>query len=109
MGKLKRKIHGTQKRPRLVVYKSLRYIYGQMIDDDHNKVLLTMSNSGKKLPKSIKEAKTKTMASKEVGKAFGEMAVKNDIKEVVFDRNGYLYHGRVKAFAEGARESGLKF
>ena len=109
MGKLKIKIHGTPKRPRLVVYRSLKYIYGQLIDDDQNKVILSISNSGKKLPKNIKEAKTKTIASKEVGKSLGEMAIKKDIKEVVFDRNGYLYHGRIKAFAEGAREGGLKF
>ena len=109
MGKLKRRITGTQEKPRLVVFRSLKYIYGQLIDDDQNKVLLTMSNSGKKLPKHIKDAKTKMTASKEVGKALGELAIKKDIKEVVFDRNGYLYHGRIKAFAEGAREGGLKF
>jgi len=109
MGKLKRKITGTQERPRLVVYRSLNYIYGQLIDDAENKVLATMSNSGKKLPKNIKDAKTKTAASKEVGKALGELAIKKNIKEVVFDRNGYLYHGRIRAFAEGAREGGLKF
>ena len=109
MGKLKRKITGTQERPRLVVYRSLKYIYGQLVDDAGNKVLATMSSSGKKLPKNIKDAKTKTAASKEVGKALGELAVKKNIKEVVFDRNGYLYHGRIRAFAEGAREGGLKF
>ena len=109
MGKLKRKITGTKERPRLVVYRSLKYIYGQLVDDSENKVIVTLSNSGKKLPKNIKDAKTKTDASKEVGKSLGELAVKKEIKEVVFDRNGYLYHGRIKAFAEGAREGGLKF
>jgi large subunit ribosomal protein L18 len=109
MSKLKQKIHGTEEKPRLVVYKSLKFIYGQLINDDQKKVLLTMSNCGKKLSKNIKDAKTKTLASKEVGKAMGELALKKDIKQVVFDRNGYLYHGRIKAFAEGVREGGLKF
>ena len=101
--------HGTTERPRLVVFKSLKYIYGQLVDDDHHKVLLTASNVGKKVPKNIKDAKSKVEASHQVGKILGELAVKNKITEVVFDRNGYLYHGRIKAFADGAREGGLKF
>jgi large subunit ribosomal protein L18 len=109
MGKEKISIHGTKERPRLVVFRSLRYIYGQLVDDDHNKIILSASNVGKKLPKNIKDAKTKLDASKEVGKTLGSLAVKGNINEVVFDRNGYLYHGRIKAFAEGAREGGLKF
>jgi large subunit ribosomal protein L18 len=109
MGKLKNRIYGTKERPRLVVYRSLKYIYGQLIDDDQHKVLLSYSNVGKKQPKNIKDAKTKVGASKEVGKELATLAVKNKVKEVVFDRNGYLYHGRVKAFADGAREVGLKF
>ena len=109
MGKLKSKMHGTKQRPRLVVFKSLKYIYGQLVDDDHNKVLLSASNVGKKLPKNIKDAKTKVDASREVGKTLGSLAANNKIKDVIFDRNGYLYHGRIKAFADGAREGGLKF
>jgi len=109
MGKANVSMHGTKDRPRLVVFRSLRYIYGQLVDDDHNKIILSASNVGKKLPKNIKDAKTKLDASKEVGKALGSLAVKNNINEVIFDRNGYLYHGRIKAFAEGAREGGLKF
>jgi len=109
MPKLKVSMHGTKERPRLVVFRSLKYIYGQLIDDDQNKVILSASNVGKKIPKNIKDAKTKVDASKEVGKALGTLAVKSKIKEVIFDRNGYLYHGRIKALADGAREGGLKF
>jgi len=109
MGKAKVSMHGTKDRPRLVVFRSLRYIYGQLVDDDHNKIILSASNVGKKLPQNIKDAKTKLDASKEVGKTLGSLAVKANINEVIFDRNDYLYHGRIKAFAEGAREGGLKF
>jgi large subunit ribosomal protein L18 len=109
MSKLKTRLHGTKERPRLVVFRSLKYIYGQLVDDDQNKVLLTASNAGKKLPKNIKDAKTKLDASREVGKTLGTLATNSKIKEVIFDRNGYLYHGRIKAFADGAREGGLKF
>ena len=109
MGKLKINIHGTKDRPRLVVFRSLKYVYGQLIDDDQHKVILTSSNVGNKQPKNLKDAKNKVEASKEVGKLLAESALKNKINEVVFDRNGYLYHGRVKAFADGAREGGLKF
>jgi large subunit ribosomal protein L18 len=109
MAKEKNKMHGTKDRPRLVVFRSIRYIYGQLIDDDQNRVLLSYSNVGKKLPKQVKDAKTKLAASKEVGKTLAELAVKKNISAVIFDRNNYLYHGRVKAFADGAREGGLKF
>ena len=109
MGKFKSNIHGTKERPRLVVFRSLKYIYGQLIDDDAHKVILSSSNVGKKVSKNVKDAKSKMEASKEVGKLLAESAVKNKIDEVVFDRNGYLYHGRIKAFADGAREGGLKF
>ena len=109
MGKLKVNIHGTKEKPRLVVFRSLKYVYGQLIDDDQHKIILTSSNVGKKQTKSLKDAKNKVEASKEVGKLIAESALKNKISEVVFDRNGYLYHGRVKAFADGAREGGLKF
>lgn len=107
--KKKKKIFGTAEKPRLVIYKSLKYIYGQIIDDSSQKVLVTMSNKSKSAPAEIKKSKTKMDTSKLIGKALGELAVKNKIQTVVFDRNGYIYHGRVKAFADGAREGGLKF
>ena len=109
MTKRKKKIFGTPNKPRLVVYRSLKYIYGQVVDDTQNKVLVSVSNLSKNLSEKIKKAKTKTEASRELGKVLGEMTVKKNIKEIIFDRNGYIYHGRVKALAEGAREGGLKF
>ena len=106
--KRKKKMYGTAEKPRLVVFRSLRYIYGQIIDDANNKVLASISNISK-TASDVKKAKSKTEASKMLGKMLGEQAVKNKIETIVFDRNGYLYHGRIKAFAEGAREGGLKF
>jgi len=105
----KKKVFGTPEKPRLVVYRSLKYLYGQLVDDINHKTLLTVSNISKDLGQSLKKAGNKTKASKEIGKILAERAVKQKIEQVVFDRNGYLYHGRIKAFAEGAREGGLKF
>jgi len=105
----KKKIVGTAKHPRLVVYRSLKHIYGQIIDDTSQKVLAAYSNVGKNIPDAIKKSKTRVDASREVGKALAKKALDKKIKEVVFDRNGYIYHGRVKSFAEGLREGGLKF
>lgn len=105
----KKKIVGTADRPRLVVYRSLKKIYGQLVDDESHMVLLSASNLVKDLTAEIKKTKTKTEASFVIGKYLAESAGKKKIKNVIFDRNGYLYHGRVKAFAEGAREGGLKF
>ena len=111
MKKVRRKknIVGTAERPRLVVYRSLKNIYGQVVDDQAHKVLLAVSNIGKSAPAEAAKAKTKTDMSFAVGKAVAEAAKKKKIDTVIFDRNGYLYHGRVKAFADGAREGGLKF
>ena len=109
MGKNKIKIVGTQERPRLVVFRSHKYIYGQLIDDENHQVIVAHSNAGKNKSKSAKETKPKVEISYEVGKALATLATKKKIKDVIFDRNGYLYHGRIKAFAEGAREGGLKF
>ena len=105
----KKKLTGTPDKPRLVIYRSLKYIYGQLVDDVNHKVIFAASNLSKNAPKDLKKIKTKVEAAKLIGKFLGENALKNKIDKVVFDRNGYLYHGRVKAFAEGAREGGLKF
>jgi large subunit ribosomal protein L18 len=105
----KKSVVGTAQRPRLVVYRSLKNIYGQVVDDQAHKVLLAVSNIGKSTPADVTKAKTKTDKSFAVGKALAEAAKKKKIETVIFDRNGYLYHGRVKAFAEGVREGGLKF
>jgi large subunit ribosomal protein L18 len=105
----KKKMVGTPEKPRLVIYRSLKYVYGQLVDDINHKTLVSVSNISKDLKQNLKKAGNKTKASKEVGKILAERAVTQKIEKVVFDRNGYLYHGRVKAFAEGAREGGLKF
>ena len=107
--KRKKRIYGSAEKPRLVVFRSARYIYGQIIDDSNHKVLASVSNISKSAVSDVKKAKSKTEASKILGKMLGEQASKNKIENIVFDRNGYLYHGRIKAFAEGAREGGLKF
>lgn len=100
---IRRKLAGTKEKPRLCVYKSNRAIYAQIIDDSvgHTLVYASSAEIGKK---SIT-----VEASKEVGKKLAEKAVAGGIENVVFDRSGYLYHGRVKALADGAREGGLKF
>lgn len=105
----KKRIYGTAERPRLVVFRSLKYIYGQIVDDSQKKVLMSMSNLNKDVASTIKKAKSKTDASFAIGEALAKKAVDNKIENIIFDRNGYVYHGRIKAFAEGARKGGLKF
>ena len=98
---------GTKLRPRLVVYRSLSHIYAQLIDDIERKTLVAASSTEKDFIGSKKG--TKTELSTEVGKELAGRAKKIKVSKVVFDRNGFLYHGRVKAFADGAREGGLEF
>ncbi|MBQ84083.1 MAG: 50S ribosomal protein L18 [Candidatus Marinimicrobia bacterium] len=105
----KRHAFGTEARPRLVVYRSLSHIYGQLVDDVSGKTLVTASSSEKAIAPKSKKPVTKTELSFMVGKELAARAKKKKISKVVFDRNGFLYHGRVKAFADGAREGGLKF
>lgn len=106
---IRKKISGTAEKPRLVVYRSLNGITGQLIDDLTGNTLTSVSSTAKSLAEKLKDVKGKTDKSKEVGKALAEAAKEKNISNVVFDRNGYLYHGRVKAFADGAREGGLIF
>jgi large subunit ribosomal protein L18 len=106
---ISKRIRGTSDRPRLTVFRSLKAIYAQLVNDQEQKTLVTVSSLSKDLKSEIKKAKEKVEVAKIVGKAMGEEAKKRKIETVVFDRNGYLYHGRVKAVAEGAREAGLKF
>ena len=101
---IRNKIKGTSERPRLSVFKSNTGIYGQLIDDVNSQTLSASSSKELGKLKNINLEK-----SKEVGKKLAEKAIANGISEVVFDRNGYVYHGKLKAFAEGAREGGLKF
>jgi large subunit ribosomal protein L18 len=105
----KKRVLGNSERPRLVVFRSLRYIYGQIVDDSTEKTLLGASSLTKEINVKVKKAKNKTEASKIVGQLIAEKAKQKKITRVVFDRNGYAYHGRVKALAEGAREGGLEF
>ena len=100
--RIRAKIKGTEKRPRLVVYKSLKYTYAQVIDDDSKKVLLSASDA------KVASKGTKSEKAKKLGTEIAEKAKEKKIEAVVFDRNGYKYHGRVKAIADGAREGGLK-
>lgn len=104
-----KKIQGTSECPRLAVFRSLKAIYAQLIDDTANRTLLTVSSLSKSLSSDIKKAKTKVEIAKIIGKSIGEEAKKRKIEKVVFDRSGYRYHGRVKALADGAREAGLQF
>lgn len=103
----KKRLYGSPERPRMVAYRSLKYMYGQIVDDSQNKVLLGMSDISKAARTEVKKAKNKTEAAFIVGKVLATEAKKKKISKVVFDRNGYLYHGRIKSFAEGAREGGL--
>jgi large subunit ribosomal protein L18 len=99
------KITGTAERPRLAVFRSNLGIYAQLVDDAEGKTLTSVG--WKQLPKSFKG--TKTDQAREVGKLLADRARQAGVATVVFDRAGYLYHGRVKALAEGAREGGLRF
>lgn len=107
--KRKKTVVGTSERPRLVVYRSNKYIHAQLIDDYQHKVLLGMFDKSKIAREALKDARTKTEKSFALGKLFAEQAKKLNITKIVFDRNGYIYHGRIKSFAEGAREGGLDF
>jgi|SRR3970040_2371183 large subunit ribosomal protein L18 len=107
--RIRKKVFGTPEKPRLSIYRSLNNIYGQIIDDSNGKTLASASSLSKEIAEDIKSAKGKTAKSKLVGKLVAQKAVEQNISTVIFDRNGFKYHGRVQAFAEGAREGGLKF
>ncbi|MFQ6676255.1 MAG: 50S ribosomal protein L18 [Fidelibacterota bacterium] len=100
---------GHSHRYRLVVYRSLRHIYGQIVNDQTGETVVVCSTLEKGVKSRLKGSYTKVDKSQVVGQVLAEKARKKKIKEVVFDRNGFLYHGRVKALADGAREGGLRF
>jgi large subunit ribosomal protein L18 len=102
--RIRRKLSGTGARPRLNVYRSLGHIYAQVIDDQKGQTLVSASTISLKLKTGGNVA-----AAKEIGKAVAKKAVEKGIKKVVFDRGGYLYHGRIKALADAARAAGLEF
>ena len=104
--RIRKTISGTQSQPRLVVYRSNNEIYAQLINDINGVTIVAASSRDKEL--SSKKG-TKTEVAALVGKLVGEKAIKAGVNEVSFDRGGYLYHGRVKSLAEGARAAGLKF
>ncbi|NLZ43481.1 MAG: 50S ribosomal protein L18 [Clostridia bacterium] len=107
--RLRKKVTGTAERPRLSVYKSLRHIYAQIIDDTAGKTLLSASTLEPAIREKVGKDSGNVAGAKVVGEIIAERALAKGIKKVVFDRGGHLYHGRVAALAEAAREKGLDF
>jgi large subunit ribosomal protein L18 len=106
--RIRRKVSGTAARPRLTVYKSLKHMYAQLVDDVAGKTLVSVSTTSKAVKAELGED-DKTAAAKKVGAALAKAAQAQGITAVVFDRNGFDYHGRVEAVAAAAREAGLQF
>jgi large subunit ribosomal protein L18 len=106
--RIRKNLVGTQERPRLSVFRSSKHIYAQVVDDTHGHTLVAAS-SMEKIVKEQPKFENKIAVASFVGKLLGERAIKKGISKVVFDRNGFLYHGRVKAVSDGARETGLDF
>jgi large subunit ribosomal protein L18 len=104
--RIRKTVEGTESRPRLAVFRSNKEIYAQIIDDVNGKTITAASSRDKDIETS---GLNKAEAAKIVGKVIAEKAVKAGVETISFDRGGYLYHGRVKSLAEGAREGGLKF
>ena len=102
--RIRRKVRGSGEKPRLAIYRSLNHIYAQVIDDQKGETIVSASSLALKMKTGGNVA-----SAKEIGKAIAERAVEKGIKKVVFDRGGFLYHGRVKALADAAREAGLEF
>jgi large subunit ribosomal protein L18 len=107
---IRKKVHGELARPRLSVFRSLKHTYAQLIDDVEGATLVSASTLSEEVRKELGNGDhTKTDASKAVGKVLARLALEKGIKQVRFDRGGYLYHGRVQALADAAREGGLEF
>ncbi len=107
--KRKKTVYGTPDRPRLSVFRSNKHIYAQLIDDTTSRTITSASTLEKDVQSQVKKADNKTGLGKIIGKRIAEKSKEAGVDTVVFDRNGYRYHGRVKALAEAAREAGLKF
>ncbi|MGD0576624.1 MAG: 50S ribosomal protein L18 [Candidatus Staskawiczbacteria bacterium] len=103
--KIRADVKGTKDRPRLCVFRSNQHIYAQLVNDENAKVLMSVSDKDVK----IKKGEKKSDVAKEVGKMVAKKAIEAKIEKVVFDRGGFIFHGRIKALADGAREGGLKF
>ena len=110
---IRKNVFGTQKRPRLSVFRSNLHIYAQVVDDENGKTLLSASSNSKEVKESginkPEDLKSKTGTAFTVGVMLGKKIKENNIDGIVFDRNGYLYHGRIKALADGVRNAGVKF
>lgn len=106
--RVRKKVSGTNECPRLNVFRSLKHIYAQVIDDTEGRTLVAASTLDEALKGKLDSCGNKA-AAREVGKLIAQKALEAGIKKVVFDRGGYIYHGRVKEIAEGAREGGLEF
>jgi large subunit ribosomal protein L18 len=106
--RVRRKIRGATERPRLSVFRSARHIYGQIVVDYEGRTLAEASTRTRELEAELKQ-KSKLEQAKLVGKLLAKRALEKGIEQVVFDRNGFLYHGRIRALADAAREGGLKF
>jgi len=106
---IRKRVVGTPDRPRLAVFKSLKHVYAQIVDDTTGKTIISVSDISKDVRDQFKEIKGQMALSKKVGELAAKKALEKKITQVVFDRGGYLYHGVVKAMAEGARQGGLKF
>jgi len=106
---IRKTVFGTAERPRLVVYKSLKHIYAQLVNDANQKTITGVSSLSAQLTDEVAKAKNKVAVAEIVGNSIAKKALDLNFEKVVFDRNGYIYHGRIKAVAEAARDSGLKF
>ncbi|MCD4666117.1 MAG: 50S ribosomal protein L18 [Bacteroidales bacterium] len=106
---IRKKLGGTPDRPRLVVFRSLKQIYAQLVDDTTQRTITGISSLSKELKDEVAKAKSKTDVAKIVGTGIANKAKDLKLERVVFDRNGFIYHGRIKAVADAAREGGLKF
>ena len=107
--RVRNRITGTSERPRLAVYKSLRYVYAQVIDDASGRTLAQANSAESDLASGLEESTSSLQAARAVGAAIADRAREQGIDSVVFDRGGYIYHGKIKAVADAAREQGLKF
>ncbi len=107
--RIRKKIRGSSERPRLVVYRSLSHLYAQVVDDTQARTLVACSSLSKDLKDTLGALKGQKDKAKSLGQHIAMLAIGKDIRTVVFDRNGKLYHGIVKSLADGAREGGLKF
>jgi large subunit ribosomal protein L18 len=106
---IRKNVRGTTERPRLSVYRSLKHLYVQVIDDSQMKTITSVSTLSQDIKEKVDATKNKKELAKIVGQAVAQKVLQKNIKRVVFDRNGYLYHGVVKVLADSAREAGLEF